>query len=202
VRLRADGFRVTRHAWILLALGSVVVAGMAGFAATQGRSSPSTDTPASWGLYSSSDWAALKAGFARRGFARDSVRVVTGTKLASGQPFALLAGRSNVRSTCFAVARGSAVGGTICRLSRPVAVFSAPDTCAACSAGGRATRVQTILGLVRPDVTVTMIHDGRESGIGVVRAGKGFAFNASPVGVGDRLRARDAHRRVLATIGF
>jgi hypothetical protein len=193
---------VTRRAWMILAFGSVVIAVLGGLAATQGGSSSPTKISASWGLYPPVRWAALRESFARRGFAPSSIRVITGTTLANGQPFAVIAGRTNAGRTCFAVARGSAVGGMICRFSRPVAVFSAPDKCAACSPGGRATDTRTILALVRADVTVTMVHQRRESGIGVVPAGKGFAFNASFVGVGDSLRARDAHGRVLANISF
>jgi len=47
-----------------------------------------------------------------------------------------------------------------------------------------------------------MISQGHESGIGVVPAGAGFAFNSSFPRNGDRLRARDATGRVLAGITF
>jgi hypothetical protein len=191
----------TLRAWMILALGVVAIAGVGAFAATQGRSSSSPKTPASWGLYSSEQWNAVTARLAQRGFSRGSVRVVTGTKLSNGQPFALIGGRSAGRA-CFAVSRGSTLGATICRFSKPVTVFSAPDRCAACSPGGPATKTRSILALVRADVTVTMVHQGRESGIGVVPAGKGFAFNFSFVRSGDRLRARDASGRVLANISF
>ena len=192
---------MTLRAWKMLALGSVVVAGLGGFVATQGRSSSSTKTVASWGLYSSEQWDAVTASFARRGFARGSVRVVTGTKLANGQPFALVGG-SNASRTCFAVARGRAIGVTTCSFSKPVTIFSAPDRCAACSPGRPPIRTRSILALVRANVTVTMVHHGRESGVGIVPAGKGFAFNSSFVWSGDRLRARDANGRVLANITF
>jgi hypothetical protein len=187
---------------VILALGLVAIAGLGSLAVSQGRPSSSTKTAASWGLYAPMRWDALRAAFARRGFAHDSIRVVTGTKLAKGQPFALIGGRSTAGRTCFAVARGKKLGGTICRFSRPVTVFSAPDKCAPCSPGGRATETHSILALVRADVTVTMVHQERESGIGVVPAGNGFAFNSSFVRTGDRLRARGANGRVLATISF
>jgi hypothetical protein len=61
---------------------------------------------------------------------------------------------------------------------------------------------RSILALVSAGVTVTMVHEGRESGIGVVPAGTGFAFNSSFVRRGDVLRARDAGGRVLARISF
>jgi hypothetical protein len=193
---------VTPRAWKTLALGVVVIAAVGGFAASQGRSSSSTQPPAHWGLYSSAKWDAVAARFARRGFARDSVRIVTAARLANGQPFALLGARSNTGRTCFAIGRGIVLGATICRISKPLMVFSAPDTCAACSPGGPALKTRSILGLVRSDVTATMISQHREGGLGVVPAGQGFAFNTSFVRPGDRLRARDASGRVLASITF
>jgi hypothetical protein len=187
---------------MMLALGSVVIALLDGLAATQGHSSPSKKTTASWGLYPPARWSALQTSFARRGFAPFSVRVVTGTALANGQPFAVIAGRSNAGRQCFAVARGNAIGRTICRLSKPLTVFSALDKCAACSPDGRPTDTRTILVLVRADVTVTMIHQGHENGIAAVPAGNGFAFNTSFVRMGDRLRARNARGRLLVSIRF
>jgi hypothetical protein len=193
---------MTPRALKILAFGSVVIAALGGLAVTQGRSSQATKTPASWGLYSPERWDAVTASFARRGFARDSVRVVTGTKLANGQPFALIGGRSNIGRTCLAVVRGRAVGVTICRFSKPLIVFSAPDKCAACSPGRPPLDTHSILVLVRADVTVTAVQQGRESGVGVVPAGKNFAFNSSFVRDADRLRARDASGRVLADISL
>jgi hypothetical protein len=193
---------VTPRAWKTLALGAVVIAAVGGFAASQARSSSSIKPSAHWGLYSSARWDAVAASFARRGFARDSVRIVTAARLANGQPFALLGARSNTGRTCFAVGRGIVLGATICRISKPLMVFSAPDTCAACSPGGRALKTRSILGLVRSDVTATMISQQREGGLGVVPAGPGFAFNTSFVRPGDRLRARDALGHVLASITF
>ena len=193
---------MTPRACKIVALGAVVIAAAGGFAVSQGRSSSSMKATAHWGLYSSAKWDTVAASFARRGFARDSVRIVTAARLANGQPFALLGARSNRGRTCFAVGRGTVLGATICRISKPLMVFSAPDTCAACSPGGPALKTRSILGLVRSDVTATMISQGREGGLGVVPAGPGFAFNTSPVRPGDRLRARDGSGRVLASIIF
>jgi hypothetical protein len=193
---------VTPRAWKILALGAAVIAAGGGFAAGAGRSSPSIKPSASWGLYSAEKWDAVAATFAHRGFARDSVHIVTGARLADGQVFALIGGRSNAGRTCFAVARGSALGSTICRISKPVIAFSALDSCAACSPGGPPLKTRSILVLVRGDVTVTMVSQRHESGIGVVPAGEGFAFNLSFLRNGDRLRARNAAGRVLASVTF
>jgi hypothetical protein len=176
--------------------------GLGAFASTQGRSSSSTKPLAHWGLYSAAKWDVVATTFARRGFARDSVRIVTGTRLANGQAFALIGASSNSGGSCFAVARGTLLRATICRIVKPLTVFSAPDTCAACSPAGPALKTRSILALVRGDVTVKMISRGHASGIGVVPAGDGFAFNSSFVHSGDRLQARDASGRVLATVTF
>jgi hypothetical protein len=196
---RVEALRVTPRAGKILALGVVAIAGLGGFAVTQGHSSPSIRPAANWGLYSSQEWDAITMRFSRQGLARNSVRVVTGSKLANGEPFALIGGRTNAGDTCFAVARGVTLGRTTCRISKPVIVFYAPDKCAACSPGGPPTSTHSILVLVRGDVTVTMISHGRESGVGVVPAGTGFAFNSS-FGRSDRLKARDASGRVLASV--
>jgi hypothetical protein len=193
---------VTPRAWKILALGAAVIAASGGFAAGAGRSSPSIKPSANWGLYSSEKWDAVATTFAHRGFARDSVHIVTGTRLANGHAFALISGRSNAGRTCFTVVRGSVLGSTICRISKPVIVFSAPDSCAGCSPGGPPLKARSILALVRGDVTVTMVSQGHESGIGVVPAGEGLAFNFSVVRNGDRLRARNAAGRVLASVTF
>jgi len=166
------------------------------------RSSSSTKPLAPWGLYSAAKWDAVATTFERRGFARDSVRIVTGTRLANGQPFALIGARSNSGRTCFAVGRGTVLGATICRTSKPLTVFSEPDACAACSPGRPALKTRTILALVRGDVTVKMFSHGHESGIGVVPAGAGYAFNSSFVRTGERLRARNASGHLLASITF
>jgi hypothetical protein len=192
---------VTPRAWKILALGAAVIAASGGFAATAGRSSPSKPS-ASWGLYSPEKWHGVAASFSHRGFARDSVRIVTATRLANGQAFALIGGRSQSGRTCFAVARGVVIGSTICQISKPVVVFSAPDACAPCSPGGTPLETRTILALVRGDVTVKMISQGHESGIGVVPAAAGFAFSAGFLRNGDRLEARNAAGRVLARVTF
>jgi hypothetical protein len=190
---------VTLRAWKILLVGVLAIAASSVLAVTKGHSSPASKTPASWGLYSPREWDAISSRFSRRGFARNAVHVVTATQLANGQAFALIGSHTNTGRTCFAVARGVALGHTICRISKPLTVFFAPDKCAACSPGGPPASTHAALALVRGDVTVTMISQGRESGVGVVPAGTGFALNSS-FRAGDRLRARDARGRVLLSI--
>ena len=52
---------------------------------------------------------------------------------------------------------------------------------------------------IRGDVTATVSESGRESGLGSVPAGIGFAFNSSFVNGSERIRARNARGRVLAS---
>jgi hypothetical protein len=196
---------MTSRAWKTLVVGLVgvlVVAAVGAFAARQGRSSSPPRRSADWGLYTATRWNAVTASFSRRGFLSDSVRVVTGTRLANGQPFALIGAHTQSGRTCFAAARGTQVGPTTCRLSKPLVAFSAPDTCAPCAPAGPPLKTHTIVGLVRRDVTATIISQRHESGLGVVPAGRDFAFNASFVRPGDRLRARDAAGHPLASITY
>ncbi len=144
------------------------------------------DRPWGW-LYSAEKWDAVRTSFARRGFQPGSVHVVTATTLADGRQFALIGARTDTGRTCVAVARGTSIGATICRISKPVMVFYAREP-------------RSILALVRGDVTVTMISQGHEGGIAAVPTGIEFAFNSSFIHPGDRLRARDAAGRVLANI--
>lgn len=103
---------MTLRAWKTLVLGAVMIAAAGGFAATQGRSSSSIRPSAHWGLYTSAKWDGVAATFARRGFPRNSVRIVTAARLTNGQPFALIGARSTTGDTCFEVARGTVLGAT------------------------------------------------------------------------------------------
>jgi hypothetical protein len=198
IRGPADGRTVTsvtpRHVIVAVFLGGILVA----LAVVWSTFHAPVDRPWGW-LYSSKQWNVVNAAFARRGFETSSVDVVTATMLANGQQFALLGARSNTGHSCVAVARGTAIGAPICRMSKPIVVFYARDTCSPCATGLPAKSL-SVIGLIRGDVTVTSISQGRESGMSVIPSGIGFAFNSSFVRRGDRLRARNAAGDVLATI--
>jgi hypothetical protein len=156
-----------------------------------------------WGwLYSSEKWDVVKSSLARRGFDPASVKVVTATTLTNGQQFAIIGGRTNTGRTCLVVARGTAIGATICRISKPIMVFYARDTCTTCSPNGTPMTTLSILGLIRGDVSVTVSEAGHEGGLGGVPAGIGVAFNSNFVSGRERLRARDASGRVLASFSL
>jgi hypothetical protein len=194
---------VTRRAWILAALGLLAIAGTGAFAATSGHSTSTFSPLPHWGLYSDATWDVVATKLERRGFSRASVHVATGTKLmATDQPFALLGARSDSGRDCFTVVRGTALGPTICRVSKPLVVFTEPDLCAACSPGRSPLKTLTILSLVRHDVSsVTMIADGRESGMGISPVdGGSYAFNAGATRSNTVIRARGAGQSILAEI--
>jgi hypothetical protein len=191
---------VTRRAWILAVLGLLAIAGTGAFAAAGGHSAPTITPLPHWGLYSNAAWDAVATKFERRGFSRASVRIVTGTKLMSTeQPFALLGARSDSGRNCFAVVRGTALGATICHVSKPLVVFTERDLCDACSPGRSPLKTLAILLLVRRDVnSVTMITGGRESGMDISPAGGGAYATNGGVRNNSLLRARGSGASILA----
>jgi hypothetical protein len=196
---RADAGSVTwvtpRHVLLAGVLAGVLV----GLAVLWSTFHVPVDRPWGW-LYSAKEWNAVQRTFARRGFEADSVDVVTAIPLANGQQFAMISARSSDGRTCLAVARGTSLGATICHVSKPLLVFYARDTCAACAPSGPPLETRSILGLARGDVTVTIVSQGREGGMAPISTPIGFAFQGGFIHSGDRLRARDARGRVLASV--
>jgi hypothetical protein len=196
---------VANRAWIVAALGVVVIASAGAGSLLLSRSAPNATITAAphWGLYSPTTWNVVATKFEQRGFSWASVHVVTGTKLAStGKSFAILGARSGSGRNCFAVARGTALGATICTVSKPLVVFAARDLCVACAPGQSPLKTLTILSLVRRDVTsVTMIDRGHESGVIISPAGGGtYAFNSGAALNNAVLRARGKGASILAQV--
>jgi hypothetical protein len=196
---------VASRGWIIAALGVVVIASAGAGSVLLSRKAPNSTITAAphWGLYTPTSWNRVATKFEQRGFSRASIHVVTGTKPAgTGQSFAILGARSGSGRTCFAVARGTALGTTICTVSKPLVIFAAPDLCAQCAPGGTPVKTLTILSLVRRDVTsVTMIDQGRESGVVITPAGGGtYAFNSETALTHMALRARGKGASILAQV--
>ena len=196
---------VASRGWIIAALGVVVIASAGAGSVLLSRKTPDTTIAASphWGLYTPTSWNVVATKFEQRGFNGASIHVVTGTKMAStGQPFAILGARSGSGRNCFAVARGAALGASICTVSKPLVVFAARDLCVACAPGRSPLKTLTILALVRRDVTsVTMIDRGHESGIVISPAGGGtYAFNSGAALNNAVLRARGKGASILAQV--
>lgn len=196
---------VASRAWIVAALGVVVILSAGAGSVLLSRKAPNATITASphWGLYTPTSWNVVATKFEQRGFSGASIHVVTGTKLAStGQSFAILGARSGSGRNCFAVARGTALGATICTVSKPLVVFAARDLCVQCSPGGTPLKTLTILALVRRDVTsVTMNDRGHESGVVITPAGGGtYAFNSGTALTNTVLRARGKGASILAQV--
>ncbi len=195
----------TTRAWIIVVLGVALIASAGAGSLLLSRSAPNATITASphWGLYTPTSWNIVATKFEQRGFTGASIHVVTGTKLVStGQPFAILGARSGSGRNCFAVARGTALGVTICNVSKPLVVFAARDLCAQCSPGRSPLKTLTILSLVRRDVSsVTMIDRGHEFGVIISPAGGGtYAFNSGTALNHAVLRARGKGASILAQV--
>lgn len=198
---RADASSMTRRTWAILAVGVLAITASSAFAVTNGHSTSTISPSPHWGLYSAKTWDQAATKFVRRGFSRASVRVVTGTKLMStGQPFALLGARATSGRQCFAVARGTSLGPTICRVSQPLVIFTARDVCVECSPGRAPLKTIAVLALVRRDVHgVSIIDHGRESGVIVSPVGDGvYAFNTGANRTNTLLQARGEGNTILA----
>jgi hypothetical protein len=196
---------VASRGWIIAALGFVVILSAGAGSMLLSRKAPDATITASphWGLYTPTSWNIVATKFEDRGFSGASIHVVTGTKLAgTGQPFAILGARSASGRDCFAMARGTALGATICTVSKPLVVFAARDLCAQCAPGRTAVKTLTILALVRRDVSsVTMIDRGHESGVVITPAGGGaYAFNSETALTNMVLRARGKGASILAQV--
>ena len=196
---------VASRGWIIAALGFVVILSAGAGSMLLSRKAPDATITASphWGLYTPTSWDVVATKFEQRGFSGPSVHVVTGTKLAgTGQSFAILGARSGSGRDCFAVARGTAVGTTICTVSKPLVVFAARDLCAQCAPGRTPLKTLTIVALVRRDVSsVTMIDRGHESGVVITPAGGGtYAFNSGASLNNTVLRARGKGASILAQV--
>jgi hypothetical protein len=196
---------VANRAWIVAALGVALIASTGAGSLLLSRKAPNATITAvpHWGLYSPTTWNVVATKFEQRGFSGASVHVVTGTKLAgTGKSFAILGARSGSGRNCFAVARGTTLGATICTVSKPLVVFAARDLCVACAPGRSPLKTLTILSLVRRDVTsVTMIDRGHESGVVISPAGGGtYAFNSGAALNNAVLRARGKGASILAQV--
>ena len=156
-----------------------------------------------WGLFSDANWKTVATRFEQRGFAQGSVRIVTATSLMrNDESFALLSARSKSGRTCFAVVRSTALGATICQISKPLLIFGARDLCAACSPKGQPpVKTMAILVLARRDVTsVQAIEGTNKSFQPLVPAGEGdSAFNGGGR-YGTILRARSKTNAILAVV--
>jgi hypothetical protein len=191
-------------------LGLVLSAALGGFALSARGGAATFEPSASGGVFTSADWDSVKQRVAQRGFSAASVRVVTATGgRQSGHTLALLAASRPTGATCFIPARSTALGASICRLTRPLTVFAMRDHFAEVGRDGRRKLVAAtdLVGLVRPGVASVAV---RSNALG--RAGMqgqplftvpgGLAFGGGFRGVAASVIARGSGGEVVSRLSF
>jgi hypothetical protein len=188
----------------IVLIGAVLIATVgAGWSMlSQGaRTQPADTSPFPVGLaFTKAEWANVAGSLARRGFERNTLRVVSGMRLESpDQPLALVRAASPSRGLCFLPVRGLHAGNATCslsgRLEEPLLVVAAKSRLA----DGR--RSTDIVGVARPAVAgVSMIDPhGFESGVALVPAVDGlWSFAGGYSAPSIVVRARLASGRVVA----
>jgi hypothetical protein len=195
---------MTRRVAILLAAGAAAVLASGGYALSSRASTDTIKALPHWGLYTSTTWAKLQDAAIARNLVPGSLDIVTGTRLErSGEPFAILRGRTGSGRSCFAVAAGIRVVRIVCRITSPVMLFERQDTCAACAPGAKKPLTTlTVIALVRRDVqSVVSLYDGRGTNVERINASSGAsAFNLLGLRAGTTLKALGRTNRPLAEI--
>jgi hypothetical protein len=143
----------------------------------------------------------------QRGFASASVTLVSAMPLQNGTPFAFISA-TRKGQTCFMAVRGVDVAAPICRLTKPLLVFTMPDHAregATATSAGHAIPMTDIIGLARQDVSGVIMTstnpDGRpwRSGEPLLPAPGGWAFGGGYRDV-TTLTAVDQQGTILARL--
>jgi hypothetical protein len=204
---RADSFDMTRRAWTIFAIGMLVVVVSGAYAVTNGRSSSEFKPSPTWGIFSAGQWTSVQERAAQRGFAPASVTLVSAMLLQNGKPFAFVSATKNGR-TCFMAVRGVDLAMPICRLAKPLVVFTMHDHAregATATSAGHSVPITDLIGLARQDVTGLVVTstnpDGRpwRSGQPLLPAPGGWAF-AGGYRTVTLLTAQNGSGRILARL--
>jgi hypothetical protein len=193
---------VTRRAWILAAFGILAAVLTAGAFARAGRPdfTPSKPEPG-WGVFTPAQWKTVALGIERRGFDAASIRLVNVTDTADHRPFGLVAGTSSAGTTCVTPVTGTTLGATVCKLTKPLVVFTAPQTWNEGSPA-HVVHATAVLGIARHDVSgIVAGESGRQAGMFLIRAGRLGTF-ASGFRNMSSLRAFNVKNRTLARLVF
>jgi hypothetical protein len=190
---------LTRRAWILLALGIVAAVATAGAFAGVGRPWVMSKPLPGWGVFTPAEWKTVSLRLERRGFDAASIRLVATTDTTKHRPFGLLAGRSRTGTTCVTPVRGTTLGTTVCKLSKPLVLFTAPLIWNI--PGTPVVHATGVLGIARHDVAGIVVRDQdlQTSGVTLVQTGRLTTFAAGYRDLSS-LRAFDAKNRTLARL--
>jgi hypothetical protein len=199
---------VTRRAWTILVVGALLSASLGGFVLFD-RGQASVFKPlASGGVFSSSVWETVKQRLAQRGFSAASIRVLTSAGDSQrGKALTLLGASRPSGANCFIVARGTTLGASICRLAKPVTVFTARDQFSQLGAAGQRHSVPATdaIGLIRRDVASVAMSwkiSGRLSlqGLPLFDVAGVRAFGFSFRGTSGTLLERDAQGKTVSRL--
>jgi hypothetical protein len=191
----------------MLAVGMVLAASLGGFVLAQRGSSASFKPSASWGVFTPVQWSTVRDRVEGRGFVATSIRVVGAVQQHDKRAFALIAAESTTGKTCFVPVHGLKLGRTICRVTKPLLVFTAPDYWIDPAAGGRpahTVRATDVIGIARRDITgvsVDYASYGRRyvQGLPLIGVSGALTF-AGGFANASVLRARNASGRVLVRL--
>ena len=108
--------KVTRRAWLILAVGAVLAASLGGVALANRGSSATFAPTASWNMFPPAQWDALKARAAAKGLDPATLHVVGATSRHGGEPllavphgFVFAGGQSGAATTYIARNRAGRV---------------------------------------------------------------------------------------------
>jgi hypothetical protein len=199
---------VTRRAWTILVVGALLSASLGGFVLfDRGEASVFKASP-SGGVFPSAVWETVKQRVAQRGFNAASVRVLTSAgDSQSGKALTLLGASRPSGAHCFIVARGTTLGVSICRLAKPVTVFTARDQFYELSAAGQrhSFPATDAIGLIRLDVASVVLSrkiSGRPNvqGLPLFDVAGVHAFGFSFRGTSGTSIQRDAHGKTVSRL--
>jgi hypothetical protein len=199
---------VTRRAWTILVVGALLSASLGGFVLFDRGQASVLKPLASGGMFTPAVWEAVMQRVAHRGFNTPSIRVLTSAgDPRSGKALTLLGASRPSGAHCFIVARGTTLGASICRLAKPVTVFTARDRFSELGAAGERHSVPATdaIGLIRLDVASVVMSwkiSGRPNlqGLPLFEVSGVRAFGFSFRGTSGTLIARDAHGKTVSRL--
>jgi hypothetical protein len=199
---------VTRRAWTILVVGALLSASLGGFVLLD-RGQASVFKPlASGGVFTPAVWDTVKQRVAQRGFNPASISVLTSAGDSQSRTALTLLGAARPSgANCFIVARGTTLGASICRLAKPVTVFTARDQFYEIGASGQrhAFPATEAIGLIRRDVASVAMSwkiSGRPNlqGLPLFEVSRVRAFGFSFRGTSGTLLVRDARGKTVSRL--
>jgi len=196
---------VTRRAWMMAAVGALLAVSLGGVVLAKSGSPATFEASASWGVFTPAQWKVVRARVEDRGFTASSIHVVEGLQQHDRRALALVAATSARGRTCFVPVQGVTLAQTICRLTKPVVLFSVRDFWIQPAGNGRPAQripLTDLLGVARGDVAGISIEAAhRVQGLSLIERGRVLTF-AGGYAHASVLRARDAGGHVLFQLAF